>query len=430
MTSTKNVDLTPVPSFNLGSLPDERSKTLQSLLQQNHQDHAVLLDPRLIFHNHMPHMLGSAYLLGFPPDKLVKMYQNEALRLKGLDSRFIRTGITGDNWRDFLGKKKYTAAYTDFFDQEVSNNHGDWKKVVNEYLLSSPQPLIHGFVGGRKHPPFTFDPLPFQLSPSNKQGVGHPFIHLAYAYEFSSPEIATEALSLGCTERDPIHRYLDTPYPDTSTYKSTSPKTILQCVRDDARFSGLFSIPGYNNIATIFAKAESAILDHWNAWDIVDPARQLREIVEVAGILLMESRTKAGEYDFFLAHALTVGHALRVLLPVFRGEWRVDVLRQFWLFVLFVYVAQLRPGFKGEEEAEVMGFELGGRGWGWVCERCVEGEVWDDAHRVKVVRAFRMLGEWDGEKDGWYLRAAVRFVEEFRGWTGFGAGVEGIEGEE
>jgi hypothetical protein len=53
-------------------------------------------------------MLGSAYLLGFPPDKLVKMYQNEALRLKGLDSRFIRTGITGDNWRDFLGKKKYT----------------------------------------------------------------------------------------------------------------------------------------------------------------------------------------------------------------------------------------------------------------------------------------------------------------------------------
>ncbi|KAF7585245.1 hypothetical protein BBP40_011596, partial [Aspergillus hancockii] len=318
----KNVDLAPLPTFYLTSLPDERSKTLLSLLQQNHQDYAVLFEPKLLFHNHMPHMLGTAYLLGFPQDKLIKAYQNEAQHLKKLDSGLIRTGVTRNNWRDFFGKKKYTAAYMDFFDQEISNHQGDWKSVVTEYLFRTPQPLIHGFVGG----------------------LGHPMIHLAYAYEFCSPEIATEALSLGCTERDPIHRYLDTPYPDTSTYKSTSAKAILQRVHDDPRFSNLFSIPGYANLAAIFPKAESAILEHWNAWDIVKPAAQLKELMQVAGVLLIESRTEAGEYDFFLAHALTVGHAVRVLLPVFPGEWRVDVMRQFWLFVLSVYVAQLRPG--------------------------------------------------------------------------------------
>ncbi|OOO14172.1 protein of unknown function DUF4243 [Aspergillus oryzae] len=423
MASNQDFDLPPISSFDLQSLTDERSKTLYSLLQRNHQDHAVLSEPKLIFHNHMPHMLGSAYLLGYPCEKLIEMYQNESPQLKSLNDGLIRTGITKDNWRQFLGKKKYTftfipsrnkltietrytAAYTTFFDQELANTQNDWKELVNEYLFTPPQPLINGFIGG----------------------LGHAFIHLAYAYEFSHPQIATEALSLGCTDRDPIHHYLDTPYPDTSTYKTTSAKEILHRVHTDIRFSSLFSVPGFINIATTFAHAEHALLEHWNAWDIVNPAKQFRDVVDLAGLLLIGSRNGEGEYDFFLAHLLTVGHALRVLLPSFPWGYRVGVLRQFWLFVLYVYVAQLRPGVGDGED--VSGVELRGRDWGWVYGRCLEGEFWGDAHVVKVVRAFRMLEEWKNEKDGWCLRAAVSFLEGFRGWTGFGIGVESVEVEE
>lgn len=122
-----------------------------------------------------------------------------------------------------------------------------------------------------------------------------------------------------------------------------------------------------------------------------------------------------------------MGHALRVLLPSFPWGYRVGVLRQFWLFVLYVYVAQLRPGVG--DEGDVDGIELSGRDWGWVYKRCLEGEFWGDAHVIKVVRAFRMLEEWKNERDGWCLRAAVSFLEGFRGWAGFGVGVEGVEVE-
>ncbi|KNG86171.1 hypothetical protein ANOM_005535 [Aspergillus nomiae NRRL 13137] len=404
MTCKQEFDLPSVSSVDLQSLPDERSKTVYSLMQRNHQDHAVLSEPRLIFHNHVPHMLGSAYLLGYPSEKLVKMYHNDCSPLKSLNDIHIRTGITQDNWRQFLGKKKYTAAYTTFFDQELANAQNDWRSVVNEYLFSSPQPLINGFVGG----------------------LGHPLIHLAYGYEFSNPQIAAEALSLGCTDRDPIHVYLDTPYPDTSTYKTTSAEEILRRVHTDARFSNLFSIPGYINVSITFAHAEHALLEHWNAWDIVDPVEQFRDVVDVAGLLFIESRNEDDEYDFLLAHLLTVGHALRVLLPSFPGSYRLGVVRQFWLFVLYLYVAQLRPEIG--DGGDVREVELRGRDWGWVYERCLEEGFGEDVHVIKVVRALRMLEEWKNETDGWCLRAAVSFVEGFRGWTGFGAGGGGYCG--
>lgn len=120
-------------------------------------------------------MLGSAYLLGYPCEKLIEMYQNESPQLKSLNDGLIRTGITKDNWRQFLGKKKYTftfipsrnkltietrytAAYTTFFDQELANTQNDWKELVNEYLFTPPQPLINGFIGGRKPSPLPNHP--------------------------------------------------------------------------------------------------------------------------------------------------------------------------------------------------------------------------------------------------------------------------------
>lgn len=106
-------------------------------------------------------------------------------------------------------------------------------------------------------------------------------------------------------------------------------------MHSDGRFSSLFSTSGFINIPTIFARAEATTLEHWSVLDIVGPVEQFKEAVHVAGILLTESRDEAGEYDFFLAHLLTVGHALKVLLPSFPEESRVGVLRQFWLFVLY-----------------------------------------------------------------------------------------------
>lgn len=44
---------------------------------------------------------------------------------------------------------RYTVAFVDYFDEEVEERNGDWEKVLEEYLYSSPEPLINGYIGGR-----------------------------------------------------------------------------------------------------------------------------------------------------------------------------------------------------------------------------------------------------------------------------------------
>ncbi|KAF5857062.1 hypothetical protein ETB97_006306 [Aspergillus alliaceus] len=208
--------MTPVPSLDLQSLPDERSTSL--------------FTPGLIYHNHMPHPAIDARL-SLPTRVSIRKTGGDVperiISLRNPNDGLLRTGITKDNRRQFLGTEIYPAAYTEFFDQELFNKHDNWKALVNEYLFSFPEPLMHGFAGIPKKS------------------------------------------SAACT-------------PTAAS-----------------RFSSLFSTPGFINIPTIFARTEAAILEHWSAWDIVDPAEQFKEAVYVAGILFTESRDEAGEYDFF-----------------------------------------------------------------------------------------------------------------------------------
>lgn len=232
-----------------------------------------------------------------------------------------------------------------------------------------------------------------------------------------------EALSLGCTERDHIHRFLDTPGPDISIYKTTSLREILEKIHTDDRFSRLFDLPGYSNIYIIFGKAERAILEHWHAWNIGNPPQQLEELLDLAMSLLMGTSTENHEYDFYLAHTLTVGHAVRVLLPKFPEEQVIPILRQFGMFILYIYIAQLRPKIKNNP---CLGIQVDEKDWEWVRNHALSGEFAFDSHRLKVLRALQVLEETWGKKKNRYLKAAIKFVSDFNGWTGFGKGVDGV----
>ncbi|KAH6665509.1 MGS207 protein [Halenospora varia] len=397
-TSSQQTGLSTVPTHDLGKLSDLPSQTLHRLPQENHASLALLHAPNLMFHSHMPHVLGSSCLLGASSSKLEEIYNHEAETLNPINSQFILGGVTQQNWRDFLARKEYTVAFTNFFDEEVAKNHGNWKEVLKKYLFAGEEPLINGFSGG----------------------LGHPFIHLAYAYEFQSKEVATEALSLGCTEYDPTHRYLDRNPANNSTYSSTSLADIITSIHKDQRFGGYFEQPGYTNIANILSKQEGAILEHWNSWIVDDPAKKLENCLDLAA-LLATCTNSAEQYDLFLAHVLTVGHALRVLLPYFSLEQQVTVMRQYGLFMILVYIAQLRPPFS---KAEMESVNLKGRDWGWVSQKALTATWSIDSHCAKVIRALKVSAETWGEKDDVYCKAAVQFVTEFNNWTGFGLGVE------
>ena len=233
-----------------------------------------------------------------------------------------------------------------------------------------------------------------------------------------------------CTEYDMMHPYLDQPPADTSTYKTRSFDEILSRVRDDPRFAGHFNEPGFMNSFTIHFTCEAAFLEHWNALEVSGPGNgiedRFEELFDVSVRLAIETGDRETQFDFFLIHILTVAHGIRILLPTLfpRDKWE-SIYRQFWLWTLLMYIAQLRrPIVTGSSDK----FDLKGRDWKWVSEQALTDKWSLDAHYVKVVRALKVGAEVHGEKGGWYLKACVRFMEEFEGWVGFGRGVEDYPG--
>ncbi|VUC27462.1 unnamed protein product [Clonostachys rosea] len=389
------------PIYRLGELEDDPAKTLAKLLKANHDSNAALRNPRLIFHNHVPHALGSSYLLGADSTKLEEIYAAEKPNLCDITTDLVRHVITRDNWRDFLGQKKYTAAYVDYFDTEIEKANGDWKKVVVDHLYSGTQPLVNSFCGG----------------------LGHPFIHLAYGYEFDSKEVISEALSLGCTEYDQMHVYLDTPPPDTSTYKTGSIAEVLENLRNDKRFANYTEHLGFANMFTLFGKFEPVLREHFTSLIVDNAEKQLLDWLQTAAALATTATTIEGGYDFYIAHILTVGHALRILMPYVPKDHEVPVMKQFWLFIILVYLMQLTPGY---DPACIRTHKAKSERWKDIYQDALASKWFTDVHWSKVVRALNMVEEVRGSEDEFYKKAADKFIREFDGWTGFGLGVDAI----
>lgn len=99
----------------------------------------------------MPHLLGSAYLLGANFGQLQHIYDEESKQLEAWKDSPAE--ISDQDWRDFLGDKRYQRAYVDFYEDELALKFGyDWKKVAEEYLFSGKEPLINGLIAGRMSP--------------------------------------------------------------------------------------------------------------------------------------------------------------------------------------------------------------------------------------------------------------------------------------
>lgn len=254
--------------------------------------------------------------------------------------------------------------------------------------------------------------------------VGHPFIHLAYAYEFRSKEVAAQALSQGCTEYNAMHTVLDQAPPDTSKYKTTSLAEVFEKVRQDPRLDDLFSEPGIANLDVLSQEQNIAVvLEHWNAWEITDLVAQFEECCDLAVVLALSNGNRRDSFDFFNAHIMTVAHALRVLWHYVPTDRRASILKQYALFGIMTYICQLRPRFSLDWIDAV---EVDGRDWNWVVETALAHKWALDAHFFKVVRAPKVFQETFGRKDDFYLKAAIKYVTEFAGWEGYGQGVAGF----
>lgn len=245
-------------------------------------------------------------------------------------------------------------------------------------------------------------------------------IHLGYAYELSSREVGMEALGSIASSYNHLHKYIDdTSYTTPSTFSTTSPLEILHKISTDKRLDKIFDSPGGSNFDTLFEEHESLILEYWNAWEIVDPVKQFQDSQEAAvSVLVSTVPSTTHAYDFFLCHVLTTSHAVRIIIPMVPEKFHVNLVRQWWLLTIATYIAQLRPKI----DEELIGRpNLGGKGWDYVDKKAVNSPWATDAHYVKALRAMKEAALTWGDVHEWYLTAAIKFADEFAGWTGFGA---------
>ncbi len=226
-----------------------------------------------------------------------------------------------------------------------------------------------------------------------------------------------EALGLTAISYDFLHKYIDDPSysKQTPSYESSDPIVILQKVAEDKRFDGLFHYRGPDNIETLFKDREAAVLDHWNAWQLPNPKEQFEKSQYAAAALL--TGTRARKHDFFLVHVLTTSHAVRILLPLLPSKYHLTIVKQWWLMTLAVYIAQVRPKI---DLSSIEQYDLKGKDWAWVDKQAVEGKWSLDSHYVKASRAMKEAATTWGDDEQYFLKAAVKFAEEFSGWGGFG----------
>ena len=102
--SASGIKLSKVKTHEIEAQPEKRARTLKHLLKANHINHSIIYND-LRFHNHLPHILGSSYILGAEADELNHISEAES---KHLEPWKDSPGeIARHDWRDFLGKREY-----------------------------------------------------------------------------------------------------------------------------------------------------------------------------------------------------------------------------------------------------------------------------------------------------------------------------------
>ena len=407
--NTTGVELKWATVHEIDTLCDARSRRLKHLLNLNHETYSILYNHGH-FHNHTPHALASMYLLGGSADQLDTIWNDNVDRDMLESWKPSPSNITLENYRGYLSKTEYQRAWVVFFaDQLAAPSHdGGWKDVAVDLLLDA---------GQRK------DINSVPMLDCLTSGLAHPLIHLGYAFELDSQQLAAEALGLLATCYDASLTSLLAEAPPTSQEPTHDLFDLFSRVHHDENLP-VFQHPGDQNLAAILRTSDhmNTMISYLNSWSPSDLTNSFHQLHRLAALLLISTSPDLNShwYDFFLVHLLTSCYALRVVLPCLPAQHHASILRQWLLMALLVYTAQNRPR---SDPTDITSFKLEqSHDWDYVRNQALNGDHATDAHFVKACRALTNGEETWGKDDGWWLKAAVRFVNEFEKWGGFAEG--------
>jgi hypothetical protein len=215
-------------------------------------------------------------------------------------------------------------------------------------------------------------------------------IHLGYAFEMDSKDIAMEALALTSVQYDFLAKFFDdASYRKPSPLSASSPTELLQKMSADKRLDVLPQNPEFKDLEDIFDQHQSLIMEYWNGWKIDDPLKQF-ELSQEAAVSLLVATVRPGThaFNFLIVHLLTSSHAVRVLLPFFPPEHHIILVREWWLFVLAVFILKGRPRIDPYNVEK----DLKGKHWSHVEDQAINSPWATDAHYVKGMSKIPVFG--------------------------------------
>ncbi|CAF3724017.1 unnamed protein product [Rotaria sordida] len=360
---------------------------LNKLLSHSFENYQILFN-ELKFHNHNPHHLGSLYLLGATDDKLEKSYK---VMCEDLDPYATSPHeINLSNWRKFLGNKNFCKSYRDFFHEQLTTNGNNWHKKLKEFLLDDQEhPLINGVIGG----------------------LAHPLIHIGYAFELDSQLVGIEALATTAVSYNYLHEIADKLKLPISPSKSAL--EIFKDIHLDNRLP-IYDKPDIDNLELVVKNYTDLVLSHYNQWNMSKEniEKTIEELFDLA-VYIYGATHKPNdiEFDFFLLHLVTAMHAIRIIYPHINNQQIIEhILLQFFYFAIVIYICQLRPEIN---EHLINDYKIDNEknNWNYVIERILNTKLIDDAHAVKVIRALKDADKVYGNKNGFYLKTAIKTVD-------------------
>jgi hypothetical protein len=360
---------------------------LNKLLSHSFINYQILYN-ELSFHNHNSHHLGSLYLIGASDDQLEKAYETMCRELDPYE--ISPEEITLSNWRKHLGNRHFCQSYRDFFNQQLTTNGNNWQKKMTEFLLDNPkQPMINSLIAG----------------------LAHPLIHLGYAFELDNQIVGSEALAMTAVSYNYLHEVVDKL--KVPQFPSKTALEIFQNIHSDSQLP-IYDTPGVNNLELTVKNYSEQIFSHYNQWTInqEDLPKSIEELFDLT-VYLYGATHKSNEieFDFFLLHLLTSMHAMRIIYSHLNNpEIFEHILLQFFYFAIVIYISQLRPEIN---EQLIYDYKIDNEksNWNYVIDRTLNTKLIDDAHAVKVIRALRDAEKIYGNKNGLYLKTAVKTVD-------------------
>ncbi|KAK9456524.1 hypothetical protein V1511DRAFT_494541 [Dipodascopsis uninucleata] len=378
---------------------------VHELLRGNYATYAVLYNDRKSC-NCMPQLLGAAYILGATSDQLVDLYEvvSKDLEIWKEDSP---SEVTQDDWRSFYGDREYQRGYKDFFDEElVTETNYDWKKVSFRYLLLDDAKLLNGLIGA----------------------LGQPMMHMAYAFELDSPEIALEALTLVASTYPSYSHYIDTyvkNYPNLLSsgnlrYLENDALVILNNMRDSKEIESLGSLEGNDlDFDRLFDQYSETILKYFYKLNTSDPQKILEDLFHLSSVLLMSSFKNSSKFDLSLLYTLTFAHACHVLSMNFTSTNKVSLASSLWLFMVLSYLSAKMPKILTVPE-ELTSESSDNATWNEVTRFALASPQRYNVPYLTALRAFKSLSSVRQENDEFYLKGADIFTRKAGTFTIYG----------